>query len=160
MTEQTLGAILDTYGHEPRCLVEVLQDVQHAEGYISEDAITTVCEDLGVPLMEAYRVARFYKAFSLAPRGKHVVTVCDGTACHVRGTPRLFDDVCGQLGIVPGETTDDGLFTLESVNCLGACALGPVVVIDGVYHDRVTPGKLRTLVDGVRNAGEEVGADA
>jgi NADH:ubiquinone oxidoreductase subunit E len=113
-----------------------------------------------VPLIEVYRVASFYKAFSLQPRGKHVITVCMGTACHVRGAARMLDEVSGQLGIQAGQTTEDRLFTVESVNCLGACALGPVVVLDGVYHDHMTPGKLRKLIQSVRQQESEVMTDA
>jgi len=99
-------------------------------------------------------LANFYKAFSLAPRGKHLITVCTGTACHVRGAPRLLDEVRGQLRIYVGETTGDGIFTLEAVNCLGACALGPVVVLDGTYHHHMTPSKLRKLIRSVRDTEE------
>jgi len=103
-----------------------------------------------------YRVANFYKAFSLVPRGEHVITVCLGTACHVRGASRMVDQVTGMLSVEPGETTSDGLFTVEGVNCLGACALGPVVVLDGVYHDHMTPRKLSRLIESVRRTeGEE-----
>ena len=139
-----------------RFLVEVLQDIQQAEGYIPQDAMCAVSERLCVPLIEVYRVASFYKAFSLEPRGKHVITVCMGTACHVRGAARMLDQVAGQLGIQPGETTDDQLFTVESVNCLGACALGPVVVLDGDYYHHMTPGKLRKLIKSVREQESEV----
>jgi NADH:ubiquinone oxidoreductase subunit E len=138
-----------------RYLIEVLQDVQQAEGYISEEVMSLVSERLRVPLIEVYRVANFYKAFSLKPRGKHIVTVCMGTACHVRNAKRMLDEVAGQLEIEPGETTEDKLFTVESVNCLGACALGPVVVLDGVYHHHVTPGKLRKLIQSVRDTEQE-----
>jgi NADH:ubiquinone oxidoreductase subunit E len=105
-------------------------------------------------------VASFYKAFSLTPRGLHLVTVCTGTACHVRGAPRMLDEVLGQLGVEPGETTADGLFTVECVNCLGACALGPVVVVDGVYHHHMTAGKLRRLLQSIRRAETGVTVDA
>ena len=138
-----LREIIGDRSGEPRFLIEVLQDVQQVDGYLSQDVMCGVSERLCVPLIEVYRVASFYKAFSLQPRGKHVVTVCMGTACHVRGAHRMVDEVAGQLGIEPGETTDDQLFTVESVNCLGACALGPVVVTDGTYHhhiDRVYSG--------------------
>jgi NADH:ubiquinone oxidoreductase subunit E len=133
-------------------LIEVLQDVQAHGGYVSQAAMIVVAERLGVPLIEVFRAASFYKAFSLAPRGKHLITVCLGTACHVRGAPLLLDEVFSQLGVEPGQskTTDDGMFTIERVNCLGACALGPVVVLDGVYHHHMTPGKLRRLVQSVR----------
>jgi NADH:ubiquinone oxidoreductase subunit E len=136
--------------------VEVLQDVQEAFGYISEEAMTTVSRELGVPVIEVYRAANYYKAFSLSPRGEHVITVCMGTACHVRGATRMIDEVQGQLGIEPGGTTEDGMFTLECVNCLGACALGPVVVLDGQYHGKMTPNKLRTLIRSVQAAEKEV----
>ena len=151
-----LERISDGRFREPKYLIEVLQDVQQAEGYISEEVMSAVSERLAVPLIEVYRVASFYKAFSLQPRGKHVITVCTGTACHVRGAPRMLDQVSGQLGIQPGETTDDQLLTVESVNCLGACALGPVVVLDGVYHHHMTPGKLRKLIQSLRDAEQEV----
>jgi NADH:ubiquinone oxidoreductase subunit E len=141
---------------EPDQLIEVLQDVQAACGYVSEEAIRAIADRLGVPLIEVYRVASFYKAFALEPRGKHLVLACMGTACHVRGAPRMLDEVLGQLGVAPGETTDDGLFTVETVNCLGACALGPVVVLDGEYHDHMTPGKLRQLI---RHLREEADGD-
>ena len=131
-------------------LIEVLQDVQQACSYLPEDVLTSVSEKLKVPLIEVFRVANFYKAFTLKPRGEHLLTVCMGTACHVRGAPKLADEVLGQLNIKPGETTEDGEFTVEMVNCLGACALGPIVVLDGKYYDHMTPGKLRALIQKVR----------
>jgi NADH:ubiquinone oxidoreductase subunit E len=153
--DSSVRTILDGYPSEPRYLIEVLQDIQQAEGYVSQEAMTAVAERLAVPLIEVSRVANFYTAFSLKPRGRHVITVCMGTACHVRGAPRMLEEVSGQLGIQPGETTDDQAFTVESVNCLGACALGPVVVVDGVYHDHMTPGKLRRLINSLRQADQE-----
>ncbi len=141
-------------------LIEVLQDVQQADGYISQEAMLVVSERLDVPLVEVSRVAQFYKAFSLAPRGRHIITVCLGTACHVRGAPRMLDEVLGQLGVKPGETTDDDLFTVECVNCVGACALGPVVVLDDVYHDHMTPGKLRKLIQLACEQESEVNTNA
>lgn len=152
--------ILENYPQEPRYLVELLLDIQQSSGYLPEDAIRATSERLCVPLIEVYRVASFYKAFSLQPRGKHVITVCAGTACHVRGAPRMLDEVAGQLGIKSGETTEDGLFTVECVNCLGACALAPVVVLDGVYHHHMTPGRLRKLVRSIREAEQEAAAHA
>ena len=139
---------------QPHRLIEVLQDIQEADGYLSQDAMRAVAMRLGVNLIDVYRVASFYKAFSLTPRGQHLITVCLGTACHVRGAPRMLDEVLGQLGVAPGQTTEDSLFTVECVNCLGACALGPVVVLDGVYHHHMTPGKLRKLIQSVRKAQE------
>lgn len=156
MTDQRLEKILEGRRSQPQQLVEVLQDVQEAYGYIPQEVMTEVSRELGVPLIEVTRVANFYKAFSLQPRGRHIITVCMGTACHVRGAVRMIDEVRGQLGIEPGETTEDGQFTLESVNCLGACALGPVVVLDGEYHGKMTPNKLRELLQSVQVAGKEV----
>ncbi|NQT37141.1 MAG: NAD(P)H-dependent oxidoreductase subunit E [Planctomycetes bacterium] len=145
---------------QPRYLIEVLQDIQQAEDYLSEEAMRAVSQRLAVPLIEVFRVASFYKAFSLQPRGKHVITVCTGTACHVRGSLRMLDEVSGQLGIGADETTDDQLFTVESVACLGACALGPVVVLDGVYHHHMTPGKLRKLIQSIRDTEQEAATHA
>jgi len=132
-------------------LIEVLQDIQENYNYLPEEALRTTSEKLKVPIIEVFRVANFYKAFTLKPRGKHLLTVCMGTACHVRGAPKFLDEVLGLLKIKPGETTEDGKFTVETVNCLGACALGPVVVLDGKYHKHMTTGKLRALIQKVRN---------
>jgi NADH:ubiquinone oxidoreductase subunit E len=125
----------------------VLQDVQKNYGYISQEAMQTVSQGLGVPIMEVYRVASFYKAFRLKPSGKNVLTMCTGTACHVRGSRLLLDQATGQLGVKPGEVTSDGLFSVEHVNCLGACALGPIVTENGSYYHHMTPGKLRKLIE-------------
>ena len=159
MSDDVLEKILAGRRSQPQQLIEVLQDVQEAFGYIPEDVMTTVARELGVPVIEVSRAANYYKAFSLQPRGRHVIRVCMGTACHVRGAPRLLDEVKGELGIEPGQTTDDGMFTLERVNCLGACALGPVVVLDGQYHGKMTPNKLRQLVESVQAAEKEVPSD-
>ena len=130
-------------------LIEVLHDVQENYSYLPEDILKTVSEKLEVPLIEVFRVANFYKAFTLKPRGEHLLTTCMGTACHVRGAPKFLDEVLGQLNIRPGETTKDGEFTVETVNCLGACAMGPIVILDGKYHDLMTAGKLRDLIQKV-----------
>ena len=141
-------------GH-PSELIEILHEVQAECGYLPERALREASERLDVPLIEVFRVANFYKAFTLSPRGKHLITVCTGTACHVRGAPRLLDDLSGQLGVCAGETTADMAFTVEAVNCLGACALGPVVVLDGEYYEHMTPGKLRELIETTRKRGVE-----
>ncbi len=136
-------------------LIEVLQDIQVSYKYLPEEALRTVSERLNTPLIEVFRVANFYKAFTLKPRGKHVLTVCMGTACHVKGAPRFLDEVLGQLNIKPGETTEDGEFTVETVNCLGACALSPVVILDGEYHEHMSAGKLRALIEDIRKKGKK-----
>ncbi len=145
-----IDAILENRGSEPFDVVEVLQDLQESCGYLPEEGLRQVSDLFGVPLIEVFRLASFYKAFSLKPRGRHLLTVCLGTACHVRGAPRMLDEVVSQLGVGPGETTEDRAFTVETVNCLGACALGPVVVLDGEYHDHMTSAKLRGLLSMVR----------
>jgi len=147
MPLQTLDEILEKRRSQPGQLIEVLQDVQDNYGYISEEAMQTVSQGLGVPLMEVFRVASFYTAFRLIPSGKNVLIMCTGTACHVRGARLLLDQAAGQLGVKSGEVTPDGLFSVEHVNCLGACALGPIVSENGSYHHHMTPGKLRKLID-------------
>jgi len=160
MPGQTLDEILEGRRSQPTQLIEVLQDVQENFGYVSEHAMRTVSRELGVPPIEVYRVASFYKAFRLTPSGKYVITVCTGTACHVRGSHLLLDQALAQLGVKPGEVTPDGLFSVEHVNCLGACALGPIVTVSGTYHHHMTPAKLRKLIETLRKQDAEEGLDA
>jgi NADH:ubiquinone oxidoreductase subunit E len=152
METSNLKAILENRGTEPFAIMEVLHDVQEQCGYLPEEVLRQISASLDVPLIEVFRLANFYKAFSLKPRGLHLLTVCAGTACHVRGAPKILDEVITQLAVQPGDTTEDKSFTLETVNCLGACALGPVVVIDGTYHDHMTPAKLQALLGEIRAA--------
>jgi NADH:ubiquinone oxidoreductase subunit E len=152
-----LDSILNGRRSQPHQLIEVLQDVQAFYGYILEEAMRHISEALGVPLIEVYRVASFYKAFKLKPTGKNVITICLGTACHVRGAKILLDQAASQLGVKPGEVTEDGLFSIEYVNCLGACALGPIVSNNGSSHHHMTPAKLRKYIDSLRRE-EKVGA--
>jgi NADH:ubiquinone oxidoreductase subunit E len=161
MVQTELTAILAGREGQSDQLIEVLQDMQAQLNYLPEEGLRLVAETLGVAPIEVFRVANFYKAFSLEPRGRHLLTVCTGTACHVRGSPRLVDAAEGDLAVSPGETTEDGAFTLEGVNCLGCCALGPVVILDGVYHDHMTPAKLRKLIASIREEDENgAGKDA
>ena len=146
MRTKKVDNILKNRNKTPNELVEVLQDLQEAHKYLPEEELRIISKELKVPLIEVFRVANFYRAFTLKPQGKHLLTVCMGTACHVRGAPKLSDEVLGQLNVKPGETTEDGQFTVEIVNCLGACALGPVVILDGKYYDHMTPAKLRDLI--------------
>ena len=155
MESLTLDSIIEGRRSQPHQLIEVLQDIQEHLGYISEDSMKIISEELGISLMEVYSVASFYKAFSLKPRGKNVITVCTGTACHVRGAKLVLNQASGQLGIEPGEMTDDGLFTVEHVNCLGACALGPVVTENGSCHHHMNPGKLRKLIKSLKKTDTE-----
>ncbi|MFH1032239.1 MAG: NAD(P)H-dependent oxidoreductase subunit E [Chloroflexota bacterium] len=151
MPVQKLERILAGRRSQPYQLIEALQDIQKDFGYISKEAMQTVSLELGVPVIEVYRVASFYKAFRLKPTGRIVLTMCMGTACHVRNSHLLLDQALGQLGIKPGEVTDDGLLAVEYVNCVGACALGPIVKENGTYHHHMTPGKLRKLIENIRS---------
>jgi NADH-quinone oxidoreductase subunit E len=150
MDLSSLETILKGRDSRPDQLIEILQDMQAEYGYLPEEGLCTVSERLGLRPIEVYRVASFYKAFTLMPHGRHSLTLCLGTSCHVRGSEMLLDTVQGLLDIVPGQTTKDGSFTLQTVNCLGCCALGPVVVLDDAYHDHMTPRKLRQLVTAAR----------
>lgn len=160
MLQQTLAAILEARQSQPHQLIEVLQDVQKEYGYISEDAMRTISNELGMPLLEVFRVASFYKAFALEPRGKNVLTVCTGTACHVRGANLVLNQATGQLGVETGEMSEDGLFTIEHVNCLGACALAPVVKENGNCHHHMNPGKVRKLIKSLSKVEMEESSDA
>ena len=141
-------------------IIPLLQRLQDSYGYLRGDIILEVCAQTGLPASRVFGVATFYDQFYLAPRGKHIVRCCLGTACHVRGAARLVNQVAEELSVAPGDTTADGLFTLETVNCIGACALGPVIVLDGVYHDHMTAGKLSRVIKSVRAADSESSPDA
>ena len=134
-----VSKVLKKHNTDKALLVDILQDVQAAIGYLPQEALQTVAEGLGVPQSRVYSVATFFKAFSLTPRGRNIINVCLGTACHVRGSDKVLASIEQQLGIKKGETTPDLRFTLETVNCVGACALGPVVIIGEDYHGEMTP---------------------
>jgi NADH-quinone oxidoreductase subunit E len=141
-----IDSILEKYPGDSRYLISLLQDVQATYNYISEENLNLVCDHVGVPVTQAWAVATFYKSFSLEPRGEHEVKVCLGTACHLKGGQRLVDNLSRKLGITPGHTTADLKFTLETVNCLGACAIAPVSVIDDQYHGRMTARKMDKII--------------
>ena len=128
-------------------LIGLLQAIQAECNHLPPPSLDMVAQRLDLPLSQVHSVATFYSSFSLEPRGEHVVTCCLGTACHVRGGDRIVRELSGLLDIEPGETTPDRLFTLETVRCLGACALAPLVVIDGTYHAKMTPRKARKIVE-------------
>ena len=141
-----VAAIVSEYNGNRDSLISILQDIQSEYHYLPEDALRAVASQLDLPLIQVCGVATFFKAFSLKPRGEHMVNVCLGTACHVRGAPAVLDEVERQLGIKAGETTEDMRYSLETVNCLGACALGPIVVVDGKYHGQMSPGKVKKIL--------------
>ncbi|MBC7252343.1 MAG: NADH-quinone oxidoreductase subunit NuoE [Actinobacteria bacterium] len=141
---------VEKYEGKRSCLIQILHEIQKEYRYLPEPALRYVSEAIDVPLTDIYGVATFFKAFSLEPKGKHTVTCCMGTACHVRNSAGVLDELKRTLGIEPGETTEDMLFSLETVNCLGACALGPVVVIDDKYYGEVTPVKVKKIIAEVK----------
>ncbi len=143
---EKVTAIVGKYGGNRDSLISILQDIQSEWRYLPEDAVRLVASQLGLPLIQVYGVATFFRAFSLTPRGEHIVSVCLGTACHVRRAPAVLEEIKRRLGIEPGETTGDMRYSLETVNCLGACALGPVVVVDGEYHGQMGPGRVKKLL--------------
>lgn len=140
-------------------LMSVLEEIQARYRYLPREAMILVSERLGIPLSQVYSVATFYHAFSLEPRGKHTVSVCTGTACHVRGAVQVLDRLETKLNVAPGGTTRDREFTLETVNCLGCCALGPVVVLDGEYEGQMTTGKVDKLLKRAMRQAAEVSDD-
>jgi NADH-quinone oxidoreductase subunit E len=141
-----VDSIIDSYTDKKEQLISLLQDIQAEFNYLPQDIMIKISQKLDIPLSQVFSVATFFRAFSLEPRGRHVVTICLGTACHVRGGQRLVDKVERDYHIKPGETTEDRRFTLETVNCLGCCALGPVVVVDGKYESQVNPDKLDRIM--------------
>ena len=141
-----VDAICSRYANEPRHLIAVLQDTQKAFRYLPEKGLKRVAENLKLPLARVYEVATFYKAFSLTPRGKHEVKVCMGTACHLRGAKLIQEELERELGIKNGQTTPDQLFTLESVNCVGSCAMAPVVLVGEDYHGSLSAKKASRVV--------------
>jgi NADH-quinone oxidoreductase subunit E len=146
MSMDRIDKIINKYSDEQGVLIQLLLDVQRELNWIPKEAIMRINQRLKIPVSEIYRVASFYTALSLKPRGKHLVRVCAGTACYVRGGPRILDSVERSLSIKPGETTGDNKFSLETVNCLGCCALGPVVEIDGQYHGKLSPANIGQLL--------------
>jgi NADH:ubiquinone oxidoreductase subunit E len=142
-----ISAIVGSYRGEGGALIAILQDIQAEYNYLPPNALKNVAEKLNIPLISVYGIATFYKAFSLKPRGKHLVTVCLGTACHVRGAKRILAEVQKKLNVKRGETTEDKMFTLETVNCLGACALGPIMVVDGEYHGQMDTRKVDSVLE-------------
>ena len=145
-----LDEILDMNDCRRENIIGILQGITDEYNWLPKETIHYVAEKLKVPFSYVYRIASFYTQFSLKRRGRHIIKVCLGTACFVRGAPRIINQIQSDLGIAPGETTEDGLFTLETVNCLGACALGPLMVIDQDYHGRMRGPKIPSVLNNYR----------
>ena len=145
--------VISSYPREQRFSLAILQDLQHKFNYIPREGMEKLAAYLGCPLSSLYSMATFYKALSLKPKGRHIIKLCDGTACHVRGSANLRDGITRVLGISDGEATEDGMFSLELVNCLGSCALAPAMLIDEDYHGSLTVEKLPGIFDSYRKGG-------
>ncbi|WP_281425806.1 NADH-quinone oxidoreductase subunit NuoE [Methanofollis formosanus] len=143
----TVRQIIEGYPKEPRYLLAALQDIQENQTYLSVESMKLVAEYLGVPESRVFSVATFYKALSLVPQGKKVIKVCNGTACHLRGAPKLVEALEQELGIKNGETTEDGLFTIQTVNCVGACAMAPVVMVNDRVYGKVTISQIPEIIE-------------
>jgi NADH:ubiquinone oxidoreductase subunit E len=150
MEKESIKAIAEQHKGKCGSLISMLEDIQSKYGYLPEDALTLVSEITCSSLTDIYGVATFYKLFSLKPRGKHLISVCLGTACHVRGGQAIAQEFSKQLGIHPGDTTPDHEFSLETVACVGACALGPIVVVDGNYFSKVSEEKVADILEQAR----------
>jgi NADH-quinone oxidoreductase subunit E len=149
-----IETIVERYQGNPAAVIQALQDTQHTYGYISKDHLKWISREVGVPYSYTYSIATFYKAFSLQERGQYILKICDGTACHLKLSEDLLAELQQILGIEPGETTEDKVFTLESVNCLGACAMAPVISINDVLHGKLTRQKIRKIIAQLREQGQ------
>jgi NADH-quinone oxidoreductase subunit E len=150
-----LAEILGRYPAAEPALIQVLQDVHRAYNYLPCEVLVKVADALDVPLAKVFSVGTFYKAFSLVPQGRTIVRVCTGTACHIRGASRLIEELERELHIKPGETTEDMGFTLKTVNCVGACAMAPVMIVGEKYHGGAQPAKVAKYLGGTEAAHED-----
>ena len=150
ISQEDIQNILDKYPCQQRYALPVMQDMQHHFGYVPREGLEALSGYIDCPLSKLYSMATFYKALSLKPKGKHIIKVCDGTACHIRGSMNLVNGIKRTLNIGPDETTEDGQFSLELVNCVGACALAPVMLIGEKYYGNVTMDSLQGIFDALR----------
>jgi NADH:ubiquinone oxidoreductase subunit E len=155
MDTTTLEKLCDKYRHEQGAIIELLQTVQAEEHYLPRETLEQISRQLEIPLSQLYGLATFYRAFTLKPKGKHEVTCCMGTACHVRGGRRVVEQFERLLGIRVGDTTDDGQFSLATVNCVGACAVAPITLVDGEYHGEMNSAKVSRLIERHRTKESE-----
>jgi NADH-quinone oxidoreductase subunit E len=155
--EQAIYNIVDHYQAKPTALIMVLQDIQKHYRYLPKEALKLVAQKMGLPIAQIYGVATFYRTFSLKPKGKNHICVCTGTACHVRQANVIVNRLETKLGIQTGETSKDQNFSLETVNCLGACALGPLVTANDIYYGNMTATKVERMID--KLGGKEAACD-
>ena len=143
---KSVAVIIDNYHNDKSQLVAILQEIQNEYNYLKKEALEEVSQTMNIPLSQIYSIATFFRAFSLKPRGRHLINVCMGTACHVRGAVKVLEKIERDLGVDRGETTSDLKFTLETVNCVGCCAQGPMVIIDGGYSGQMKTNEVSTLL--------------
>jgi len=153
----TIDDILKDFSSDRKDLVNILHRVQESFGYLPQDAIQRIARFFRISYSEIYGVLTFYSAFSLTPKGRNVVKVCLGTACYVRGGTQIAEGLSRELSLSPGQTSPDGAFTLESVNCLGCCAIGPVVVVNKDYYGHTTARKVSGILKKYQGAGGQEG---
>jgi NADH-quinone oxidoreductase subunit E len=147
---RAVSKVVGSYQKDKDMLIQILLDLQSMFGWLSQEVLTEVSEQLEVPITQVYRIASYYKAFSLTPQGRHVIKVCLGTACQVRGSTKLLNTISAMLNVKPHETSDDMRFTLETVKCVGCCATGPVVELDGTHHVKPSPSDLRKILESAK----------
>jgi NADH-quinone oxidoreductase subunit E len=153
--EERIREITGSYPAEKRYALAIMQDIQRECNYIPQESLPLISEHVGTSEGQLYAIATFYKALSLKPKGKHIIKLCDGTACHMRGASNLVGGVKRHLGISAGERTQDGQFSLELVNCVGSCALAPVMIVDETYYSKVTMEALPGILDLYKTGGEK-----
>jgi NADH-quinone oxidoreductase subunit E len=148
-------AVVARYGRDPDFLIPMLQDLQAEQEHVPPEAMKRLAEVLEIPLSRVYSVATFYTSFSMTRRGKHLITLCVGTVCYLKGAKALAEAIQARLKVEPGGTTEDRLFTFQPVNCLGACALAPVMVVDAKYYGKVTPDQVEGILAEYAEKGEK-----
>lgn len=159
LEKATLESILDRHDRDPANIIAILQDIQAEVNWLPKKDLQYVAQALFIPLSKMMSLTSFYRAFSLKPRGRHIVHVCLGTACHVRGVVRILEAIERELGIKAGETDENLEFSLETVNCLGTCALGPIVMVDDAYHGQMTLVKATRLLKKLKRSGNNGAGD-
>ena len=147
---RAVSKVVGSYQKDKDMLIQILLDLQGMFGCLSQEVLTELSKQLEVPITQVYQIASYYKAFSLMPKGRHIIKVCLGTACQVRGSSQLLNIISAMLNVQPCETSEDMRFTLETVNCLGCCATGPVVKVDEAYHTKPSPSDLKKILESAK----------
>ena len=150
VSAEEVARIIEAYPADRRFALAAMQDMQNEFNYVPEEVLEMLAEHLGCPIAQLFAMATFYKALSLTPKGKHIIKICNGTACHIRGAMNLVTGVKREINIEPGETTEDGQFSVEIVNCVGSCALAPVMLVDGVYHNKLRVEQVPGIIESYR----------